>query len=118
MRSAPEPVALRPPAHPIERSTSLSRKLWLATVLAAVGLLTVFAGGAAAKAHATGGTVNVDLQSDLDYSDPALDYYQPGWELEYSTCLKLLNYQDGNGAVSSQIVPEAATGFPKVSSDG
>jgi ABC-type transport system substrate-binding protein len=87
-------------------------------VLAAVGLLTVFAGGAAAKTHATGGTVNVDLFTDLDYTDPALDYYQPGWELEYSTCLKLLNYQDGNGAVSSQLVPEAAAGFPKVSANG
>jgi len=100
---------------------SLSRKLWLASVLAAVGLLTLFAASASAagKSHAaTGGTIQVDLQSGLDYTDPALDYYQPGWELEYSTCLKLLNYRDGNGAVSSQLAPEAATGFPKVSNSG
>ena len=99
----------------------MSRKLWLATLLAAVGLLTLFAASASAKSHATvatGGTINVDLQSDLDYSDPALDYYQPGWELEYSTCLKLLNYPDGNGPQSSTLVPEAATGFPKVSNNG
>ena len=54
----------------------------------------------------------------LDYSDPALDYFQPGWELEYATCLKLLNYKDGNGPQSSQLVPEAAVGFPKVSNSG
>src|SRR5581483_11145779 len=78
MRSAPEPPGPSPVVHPNERSMSLSRKLWLATLLAAVGLLTLFAASASAKSHATvatGGTINVDLQSDLDYSDPALDYY-------------------------------------------
>jgi len=97
---------------------SLSRKLWLATVMAAVGLLTLFAASASAKSHATGGTINVDYQSDVDYTDPALAYYVPSWEIEYATCLKLLNYQDANGPKSSQLVPEAATGFPKVSNSG
>jgi len=99
----------------------LSRKLWLTTILAAVGLLTLFAASASAKVKshaATGGTIQVDFQSDLDYSDPALDYYQPGWELEYATCLKLLNYKDGNGPQSSQLVPDAAAGFPKISNNG
>jgi len=87
-------------------------------------MLAVFAGGAAAKSgHVgkvgkTGGTMNVDFLSDLDFSDPALDYFQPGWEIEYATCLKLMNYPDANGAKGSQLVPEAATGFPKVSSNG
>ena len=99
----------------------MSATRWLAVLAAAVGLLTTFAAaaGAATRASgATGGTINVDLQSDLDYTDPALDYYQPGWELEYATCLKLLNYKDGNGPQSSQLVPEAAAGFPKVSAGG
>lgn len=99
----------------------MSRKLWLTTILAAVGLLTLFAASASAKVKshaATGGTIQVDFQSDLDYSDPALDYYQPGWELEYATCLKLLNYKDGNGPQSSQLVPDAAAGFPKISNNG
>jgi ABC-type oligopeptide transport system substrate-binding subunit len=99
----------------------VSATRWLAAIAAAVGLLTTFAaaaGAAPARHAATGGTINVDLQSDLDYSDPALDYFQPGWELEYSTCLKLLNYKDGNGPQSSQLVPEAAAGFPKVSAGG
>jgi ABC-type oligopeptide transport system, periplasmic component len=94
---------------------------WLAAFVAAVGLLTTFAASASARVQshaASGGTINVDLQSDLDYSDPALDYFQPGWELEYATCLKLLNYKDGNGPQSSQLIPEAAAGFPKVSNNG
>src|SRR5258708_19197299 len=99
----------------------LNTKIRLATILAALGLLALFAASASAKVNSaavTGGTIQVDLQSDLDYSDPALDYYQPGWEMEYATCLKLVNYQDGNGPKTSQLVPEAATGFPKVSNDG
>ena len=99
----------------------MTRKLWLSTALLAVALLAVFAGGAAAKsakAGAVGGTLNVDLPNDVDYTDPALDYLSTGWEIEYATCLKLMNYPDANGAKGSQLVPEAATGFPKVSNSG
>jgi len=99
----------------------VSSKLWLATVTLAVAMLAVFAGSAAAKSAkhgATGGTLNVDMLTDTDYTDPALDYYQPGWELEFATCLKLLNYPDVNGPKASQLQPEAATGFPKVSNNG
>ena len=79
----------------------MSRKLWLSTVTVVVALLAVFAGSAAAhSAHkgATGGTLNVDLPNDVDYTDPALDYLSTGWEIEYATCLKLMNYPDANGA--------------------
>jgi ABC-type oligopeptide transport system substrate-binding subunit len=99
----------------------LSRKLWLSTVTVAIALLAVFAGSAAAKtgkSGAVGGTLNVDISTDVDYTDPALDYLSTGWEIEYATCLKLMNYPDANGAKGSQLVPEAATGFPKVSNNG
>jgi ABC-type oligopeptide transport system substrate-binding subunit len=99
----------------------LSRKLWLSTVLVVIGLFSVLAGGASAKsshANAAGGTLTVDLLSDVDYTDPALDYLSTGWEIEYSTCLKLMNYPDANGAKGAQLVPEAAAGFPKVSNNG
>jgi peptide/nickel transport system substrate-binding protein len=99
----------------------LRRLLWLSTVLVAVALAAVFAGGAvakSAKAGAQGGTLNVDLPNDVDYTDPALDYLSTGWEIEYATCLKLMNYPDANGARGSQLVPEAAVGFPKVSNNG
>jgi peptide/nickel transport system substrate-binding protein len=98
----------------------LSRKLWLSAALV-VALFAVFAGTAvakSAKAGATGGTLNVDLSTDVDYTDPALDYLSTGWEIEYSTCLKLMNYPDANGPKGAQLVPEAAAGFPKVSNNG
>ena len=99
----------------------MSRKLWLSTVTVAIALLAVFAGSAAAKtgkSGAVGGTLNVDISTDVDYTDPALDYLSTGWEIEYATCLKLMNYPDANGAKGAQLVPEAATGFPKVSNNG
>jgi ABC-type oligopeptide transport system substrate-binding subunit len=99
----------------------LSRKLWLSTVTISIALLAVFATSAVAKSAKTGavgGTLNADLTTDVDYTDPALDYLQTGWEIEYATCLKLMNYPDANGAKSSQLVPEAAAGFPKVSNNG
>ena len=79
----------------------MRRMLWLSTALIAVALTAVFAGSAAAKTGkptAVGGTLNVDLPNDVDYTDPALDYLSTGWEIEYSTCLKLMNYPDANGA--------------------
>jgi ABC-type oligopeptide transport system substrate-binding subunit len=90
-------------------------------VTVAIALLAVFAGSAAAKsgkAGAVGGTLNVDISTDVDYTDPALDYLSTGWEIEYSTCLKLMNYPDANGPKGAQLVPEAAAGFPKVSNNG
>ena len=99
----------------------MRRMLWLSTVLVAVALTAVFAGTAAAKTSkggAQGGTMNVDLPNDVDYTDPALDYLSTGWEIEYATCLKLMNYPDANGAKGSQLIPEAAAGFPKVSNNG
>ena len=99
----------------------MSRKLWLSTVTVVIALLAVFATSAvakSAKSGAVGGTLNVDTSTDVDYTDPALDYLSTGWEIEYSTCLKLMNYPDANGPKGSQLVPEAASGFPKVSNSG
>src|SRR5436190_20284485 len=88
--------------------------------IALVVLLTALcvAGTATATNKKTGGTLNVDLTTDIDYTDPALSYLSTGWELEYATCLKLMNYPDGIGPRTSQLVPEAAAGFPKVSNNG
>ena len=99
----------------------MSRKLWLSTVTVMVALLAVFAGSAVAKSAktgATGGTMTVDLSTDVDYTDPALSYLSTGWELEYATCLKLMNYPDANGARGSNLVAEAAAGYPRVSGNG
>jgi ABC-type oligopeptide transport system substrate-binding subunit len=92
------------------------RKLGITLVVLLMALAVV--GAAGAKTIATGGTLNVDLATDVDYTDPALSYLSTGWELEYATCLKLFNYPDSNGPRASQLVPEAASGFPKVSAGG
>jgi len=82
----------------------------------AVAGLTV--GVTAADAAKKGGTMRINSQSDFDYTDPALDYLSSGWNLEYATCVKLLNYPDKAGAAGSQIRPEAASALPKVSKGG
>jgi ABC-type oligopeptide transport system substrate-binding subunit len=90
-------------------------------VTVVIALLAVFATSAVAKSGKTGavgGTLNVDISTDVDYTDPALDYLSTGWEIEYATCLKLMNYPDVNGPKSSQLYPDAAAGFPKVSNSG
>lgn len=93
-----------------------SKKLGTAVVVLLAALCMVAT--ATARTGKTGGTLNVDLTTDVDYTDPALSYLSTGWELEYATCLKLMNYPDGMGPKTSQLVPEAAAGFPKVSNNG
>jgi len=107
----------------------LSKKLSLSIAFVVIGASLLLAAGFASTANsasppkvstglAQGGTLNVDFFTDVDYTDPALDYLSTGWELEYATCLKLMNYPDVNGAKGSQLQPEAAAGFPKVSNNG
>jgi peptide/nickel transport system substrate-binding protein len=88
------------------------------TALALLAAAVLVTGASAARSVKAGGTINIDLHTDVDYTDPALSYYAPGWELEYATQLKLMNYPDANGARSAQLAPEASAGFPKVSSNG
>jgi len=88
-----------------------------AVVLAMTGLA-VNAGVSSAAAPTKGGTMKVVMQTDTDYTDPALDYFQPGWQIEYATCVKLLNYPDATGPEGSKLVPEAAAALPTVSNGG
>jgi ABC-type oligopeptide transport system substrate-binding subunit len=94
------------------------RSKTLGTAVVALLATLCIAGAATATTAKTGGTLNVDLTTDVDYTDPALSYLSTGWELEYATCLKLMNYPDGIGPRTSQLTPEAAAGFPKVSNNG
>ena len=64
-------------------------------VWALAALVSLFVVVPAAAADPT--TLNIDLQSDTDFIDPALDYYQLGWQLEYATCAKLVNLADRDG---------------------
>jgi peptide/nickel transport system substrate-binding protein len=77
------------------------------------------AGTNASRAAKKGGTLNFGVaNSDVDFSDPALAYGVLSWEIEYATCVKLMNYPDKSGAEGSRLTPEAAAGFPTVSSNG
>ena len=91
-------------------------RMGIALVVLLAAMLAV--GAASAKNQKTGGTLNVDLATDVDFTDPALGYLSTSWELEYATCLKLVNYPDANGPRASQLITEAAAGFPKVSNNG
>ncbi|NUR77683.1 MAG: hypothetical protein HOQ28_15535 [Thermoleophilia bacterium] len=94
-----------------------ANKLGLAFIVLLAALCVAGTATAKDKVRA-GGTLNVDLTTDVDYTDPALSYLSTGWELEYATGLKLMNYPDGLGPRTSQLVPEAAAGFPRVSNGG
>lgn len=74
--------------------------------------------GAVAGARTADGTLTADLPVDVDSTDPALDYVSTGWEIEYATCLKLMNYPDAGGRKGTRPVPEAAAAYPKVTNAG
>jgi peptide/nickel transport system substrate-binding protein len=76
------------------------------------------AAGGSIPAHINGGTVKAALHGGIDFIDPALAYYQISWQIEYATCVKLLNYPDKPAPAGYQLVPEAASSMPTVSSDG
>jgi len=76
----------------------------------------------------TGGTIRVRAPADVRSLDPALAFtpaadrtLQGGdlaWQLEYATCLKLLNHPDAPAPIGAQVEPEAARVLPTVSADG
>ena len=65
-----------------------------------------------------GGTIKAAWHGGIDFIDPALAYYQESWQIEYATCVKLLNYPDKPAPEGYQLQPEAASAMPTVSSDG
>ncbi len=64
-----------------------------------------------------GGVAFVNLAYDLDSVDPAVGYMSFGWQIEYATCAKLVNYPDAAAPLGSQIQPEVAKSID-VSPDG
>src|SRR3954464_12364046 len=103
----------------------MHKKLWISIVTAmiGVGLLVAasFAGTASSasqskgSASKVGGTLRVNLSTtDVQYTDPSLEYESTGWQVEYATALKLLNWKE----TKAQLFPEAATSFPLVSAGG
>ena len=109
------------PPHPGGSCVS-RRSAWIclaaATLTATVGLA---AGTAVAGPEArTGGIFRISyaIGSGIDSLDPALAYTAPAWALLDTTCLRLMSYPDKPTPAAFTLVPEAATGPPKVSGDG
>lgn len=107
----------------------MSRKLLLSIAMLAVGAGLLVAAGFASPASsgtdkakagvATGGTLRLSKSTDVDYVDPSLAYFTDTFGMIFfATCAKLYNYPDKTGAAGTQIQPEVANGFPKVSKDG
>jgi len=90
-----------------------------AALLVAAGFASPASSGTAAAKAKRGGTMKLNMSAtDVDFSDPSLAYGVQSWQIEYSTALKLYNYPDARKPLGSQIRPEAATGFPKVTNSG
>ena len=83
----------------------------------AVAALAVTAPTATATDAKQGGTLRVDLFTDVDFTDPALAYTGKAAEITYATCVMLLNYPDSSGPKGVLLTPEAATGY-KISNGG
>jgi ABC-type oligopeptide transport system substrate-binding subunit len=107
----------------------MNKRVWLSVAVLAVGAgLLVSAGFAspassnsskAASHGAKGGTLRVDLTSDFDFIDPALDYFSHGWQLQFATSCKLLNFPDKEASAGgTKITPEVATSLPAISRNG
>ena len=88
-------------------------------IVAPIAALAMLAcAGAAAADEPQPTTLQVDLSVDIDYVDPALAYYVPTWQIEYSTCSRLVNFPDASAPAGSLLQPEIAVGLPTVSPDG
>jgi peptide/nickel transport system substrate-binding protein len=103
----------------------MQKKSWfsIVTLVIGAGLLVAaaFAGSASSapqskkSAAKVGGTLRVNLSTtDVEFTDPALEYETTGWQIEYATALKLVNWKE----TKAQLFPEAATAFPKVGLGG
>jgi len=97
------------------------RRLPLLGVAVAVGvLLTAGADATALASTNEGGIFHVSLNSasGIDYLDPALASFPPGWALLDTTCARLMAYPDKRPPAGFRLQPEVAVGFPTVSHGG
>jgi ABC-type oligopeptide transport system substrate-binding subunit len=93
------------------------RLLGIVFAVSSLALLVV-AASSAAPAAKRGGTIVLDISTDVDYIDPQLSYYGETWKLEAATACKLMNWQDKEGAAGAIATPEASAGLPVISKDG
>ena len=97
----------------------MTGRRFLGVVFALLGVAILSASAAvAAPAAKKGGTIVVEMTTDVDYIDPQLSYYGETWKLEAATACKLLNWPDKEGAPGAVVTPEVAAGLPIISNDG
>jgi ABC-type oligopeptide transport system substrate-binding subunit len=89
----------------------------LVLAVASIALIAL-AAASAAPAAKRGGTIVIDMTTDVDYLDPQLSYYGETWKLEATTACKLMNFPDKEGAAGAVATPEVSAGLPLVSKDG
>ncbi len=65
-----------------------------------------------------GGTLRIDAQFGVDYTDPALANLGGSWQYLYAACAQLLNYPDKSGPAGARLIPEVAQSLPTRSPDG
>jgi len=92
-------------------------RLWISVVVVALGLGLLAAAGLAGPAQKKSGTLRLSSILDVDSVDPAIAYFPQSWMLEYATCAELYNYPDRPAPQGAIVLPEVASGFPKVSKD-
>src|SRR6266508_1475579 len=92
-------------------------RLWLSVLMLALGLGLLAAAGLAGSAQKKSGTLRLSSILDVDSVDPAIAYFPQSWMLEYATCAELYNYPDRPAPQGAIVLPEVASGFPKVSKD-
>jgi ABC-type transport system substrate-binding protein len=68
--------------------------------------------------NGTDRTFRWQLDTDIDYVDPALAYYVISWQIEQATCARLVNYPDAGGDAGRRLAPQIAQSLPTVSPDG
>jgi hypothetical protein len=94
-------------------------RLGLCAVLTAAGIALLataaLAGAKGPRTHVKeGGTLRLNVSAtDIQSIDPAVDYENTGWAVEFATCLKLINYPDKPGAAGTVLIPERARDQPR-----
>jgi ABC-type oligopeptide transport system substrate-binding subunit len=96
----------------------MHRRFWFATVVMALAASLLASSAIAAPSAKKGGTLKGMFATDADFIDPSLAYFVHSWQIMGATGANLLRFADAEGSAGSRLVPELATGFPKVSNSG
>jgi oligopeptide transport system substrate-binding protein len=90
-------------------------------LLASLAMAAVLAGtGTATDARYRDSTnaLRFNIPLRIDSLDPAIAFFDLSWQIEYATCVKLVNYPDLAAPGGQEVRPEAAVKMPRVSADG